>query len=177
MIRPARGRLGGFGRESVLGRSGAVPGPPSTPSTRRRRFERATHVVFGGAGADAVVLEPDDADRRALHNIYIAVPIKVDGVHRRRALAMDAGGQQRRRQSYHNASHSIACCYARPSRVVRSGALHLIVAYGQQSFLSILRIAQRRQSNYLRSPRAIEAPPRARACQPPVEPWDDARLL
>ena len=47
MTRPARGRLGGFGRESVLGRSGAVPGPPSTPSTRRRRFERATRVFFG----------------------------------------------------------------------------------------------------------------------------------
>ena len=76
---------------------------------RRRRV-----FFFGRAGADPVVLEPDNPDRRALHDIYVAVAVEVDGVHRRRALAMDAGGQQRRRQSDNNASHAMALCYAWP---------------------------------------------------------------
>ena len=170
MIRPARGRLGGFRRGSVvLGRSGAVPGPPSTPSTRRRRFEQATRVVFGGAGADPVILKPNNPDRRALHDINIAVAVEVDGVHRRRALAMHAGGQQRRRQSDNNASHAMALCYAWPCSA-SFAALVLNRGLRAAIFVVSLRIARRRQANYSEAPRAIEAPPRARACQPPGQP-------
>ena len=49
---------------------------------------------FGRAGADPVVLEPDDPNRRALDDVDAAVSIKVDGVHRRRALAINWLSQQ-----------------------------------------------------------------------------------
>ena len=87
----------------------ALDAVDATPAVRE-----GDACCFRGAGADPVVLEPDDPNRRALHDVDVAVSIKVDGVHRRRALAMDAGGQQRRRQSDNNASHAMALCYAWP---------------------------------------------------------------
>ena len=140
---------------------------------RRRRV-----FFFGGAGADAMVLEPDDPNRRALHDVDVAVSIKVDGVHRRRALAINSGGQQRRRERHDAAaSHSRAFCDAWPWRVVCGGAR---VAWppGSNRFHQYCELRGDGSRTFSdRGARAIDAPPRARACQPSVGPWDDARLL
>ena len=110
-----------------------------------------------------MVLEPDDPDRRALHDVDVAVSIKVDGVHRRRALAMDAGGQQRRRERHDAAaSHSRAFCDAWPWRVVCGGAR---VAWppGSNRFHQYCELRGDGSRTFSdRGARAIEAPPRAR---------------